>query len=186
MSSVRDIEVGVRAAGPTIKRGSSSGDIWTPGEFVAAVEKRFGKLVWDLACTVHNMRAPRGYTFPEFDALQKDWHKIRDIVDVMGDRGPLLWLNPPYGNIKIWAKKCAEESKKGAEILLLVPGSIGANWYWDFVEPFADVYSVGRMVFENCFDKDGQIVTTPYPKDLILCHYDRLEGRQPMQRWRWK
>lgn len=178
---------GATLSGPTIKRGQSSGDIWTPQEFIDAVEKRFGKLVWDLACTTERMCAPRGYTYPEFDALTKNWHEIRSIVDIMGGTSPLLlWLNPPYSNITPWAKKCAEESLVGAVILLLVPMG-GQNWYWDYVEPYADVYSVGRMVFDNCFDKNGELVTTPYPKDLILAHYyaDLCERRK-MQRWRWK
>lgn len=179
----------VKLTGPSINRGSSSGDIWTPQVFINAVENRFGKLVWDLACTVDSIKAPRGYTFPEFDALTKDWHKIRDIVDVMGGPSPLLWLNCPYSNIAPWAKKCAVESLKGAEILLLVPMG-GQNWYWDFVEPYAEVYSVGRMTFDNCYDKYGNLVTTPYPKDLILAHYDPrradLSTLPKMQRWRWK
>jgi len=162
-------------SGPTIKRGESSGDIWTPQIFIDAVEKRFGTLQADLAATLESHKAPFWIT-PEEDSLTVPWHKCND---------GRLWLNPPYSNITPWAKKCMEESELGAEILLLVPGSIGANWYWDFVEPYADVYSVGRMVFDNCFDKDGKLVTTPYPKDLILCHYHG-DFCERMQRWRWK
>lgn len=29
------------------------------------------------------------------------------------------------------------------------------------------------MVFDNCFDKTGKLVRTPYPKDLILGHFDQ-------------
>lgn len=92
-----------------------------------------------------------------------------------------------FGSIGPWAKKCAAESQLGAHVLLLVPGSIGANWYWEWVEPYADVYSVGQMVFKNCYDKKGQLITTPYPKDLILCdYYSDLCERRKMQRWKWK
>lgn len=164
--------------GPSIKRGQSSGDIWTPRVFIDAVEKTFGPLVWDLAATAENARCENYYT-PKENSLSIRWAYYH------AGCSP-LWLNPPYSNIAPWAEKCAVESGKGACVLLLVPGSIGANWYWDFVEPYSNVYSVGRMVFDNCFDKDGKLVTTVYSKDLILCHYDRSQPRKQMERWKWR
>jgi hypothetical protein len=44
-------------------------------------------------------------------------------------------------------------------------------------EPYATVYSVGRMVFEGSSD--------PYPKDLLLNHYC-AEPNHEMQRWKWR
>jgi phage N-6-adenine-methyltransferase len=170
-----DDEGGGMTTGPTIKRGASSGDIWTPQVFIDAVEKRFGSLQVDLAATAENHKAPFWIT-PEENSLTVAWHKFND---------GRLWLNPPYGNLAPWAKKCADEKLLGATILLLVPRS-GANWYWNYVEPFADVYDVGRMVFDNCFDKEGKLVTTSYPKDLILAHYHDSSPTQKEQRWRWK
>lgn len=163
-------------SGPTIKRGESSGDIWTPQVFRDAVTEKFGLPYFDLACSGDNMFASYGGYTPTDNSLVQPWANIKQ----------LLWLNPPYSNIAPWAKKCADESLKGAQILLLVPASVGANWYWDHVEPYADVYSVGRMVFDNCYDKRGNLVTTPYPKDLILAHYRSLSSPQRMQRWQWK
>lgn len=168
-------------SGPTINRGESSGDIWTPEAFRTVVNVRFGPVVWDLAASAANSfvkSAPWTDRNPWFDeaedSLAQDWHRLK---------GP-LWLNPPFGNITPWARKCMEEWKAGAEILLLVPmGS--QNWYWDYVEQYAQVYCVGRMVFDNCFDKRGELVTTTYPKDLILAHYlPGKHGNRP-QRWRW-
>jgi hypothetical protein len=161
-------------SGPTIDRASSSGDIWTPQDFRAAVVRKFDQPVWDLAASAQNKFGP--HCFTEYDdSLIRDWHRLDG----------LLWLNCPYSSITPWARKCAEEWKLGAEILLLVPmGS--QNWYWDYVEPYAQVYCVGRMVFNNCFDKQGRLVTTNYPKDLILAHYiPGRHGNRP-QRWRWQ
>jgi phage N-6-adenine-methyltransferase len=153
--------------GPTIKRGESSGDIWTPWSFIHAVEARFGKLTRDLAASgPQSAKAPRWIT-PEQDSLSIDWYK---------DFHGLDWLNCPYGNIAPWAGKCAWEMTQGWRGFLLVPGSIGANWFKDAVWPYADTYSVGRMVFDNCFDKNGKPVRTPYPKDLILGHFDRRKN----------
>lgn len=176
-------------SGPTITRGESSGDIWTPQVFIDAVEQKFGPLVWDLAGSETNKRAPFVLT-EELDSLKYVWMDLRadgTYAPQDGGTGPLLWLNPPFSNITPWAAKCAAEWKLGAEILLLVP--IGSqNWYWDYVEPFAQVYAVGRMVFDNCFDRvTGELVTTPYAKDLILAHFvpNLLPGNRP-QRWLWK
>jgi len=164
------------ATGPTIRRGKSSGDIWTPWEFIRAVEKKFGPLTIDLAASGPQGAKASEFITPEQDSFSFKWHEF------LG----LSWLNCEYGNIAPWAHKCADESLAGWRGLLLVPGSIGANWYWDYAEPYSNVYSVGRMVFDNCFGKDGNLVTTPYPKDLILCHYDWSQPRQKMQRWRWR
>lgn len=167
-------------SGPTIDRANSSGDIWTPQIFRNAVIQKFGQPVWDLAARAQNKFGP--HCFTEYDdSLVRDWHSLDG----------LLWLNCPYSNITPWARKCAEESIQGAEILLLVPGSIGARWYWNWVEPHAQVYSVGRMVFDNCLNKQGELVTTAYPKDLLLCHYKQPSYRpagwpQRMRRWRWE
>lgn len=165
--------------GPTIKRGESSGDIWTPEAFIDAVTINFAMLAVDLAAEAHSKKAPE-YIGPEVDSLKQDWTRILN--------GRAGWLNPPYSNITPWAKKCAWECFQDDqnEIFLLVPASVGANWFWDWVWPFATVYSVGRMVFDNCFDKYGQLVTTPYPKDLILAHYTNTTPHGVFQRWQWR
>lgn len=165
------------AAGPTIKRGQSSGDIWTPWRFIEAVKQKFGPIAIDLAASGANAAKALRFFTPEQDSLSLNW------IDYLGNG--LGWDNCPYSNITPWASKHAKQFELGAKTLLLVPGSIGANWYWDYVEPFANVYSVGRMVFDNCFDKEGNLVTTPYPKDLILCHYDKSLPINRMRRWRW-
>lgn len=185
-----------KAGGPTINRGKGNNNASTPMVFINAVVKKFGLLTIDLACTRANAKAPLGlYHDEDVDALMVPWAKY-----CMAAISPLAWLNPPFTNITPWARKCAAEVQLGARTLLLVPASVGANWYWDWVVPYADVYSVGRMVFDDCYDKDGKLITTPYPKDLILAHYDWHnglrtgnraahpieEGRGMLYRWRWQ
>ena len=166
-------------SGPTIDRANSSSDIWTPVEFINAVEEKFGPLDTDLAASGSQSAKASRWITPEEDSLKQDWFTLLC--------GGLGWDNCPYSNITPWARKHAEERQKGAETLLLVPGSIGANWYWNFVEPYAHVISVGRMCFDNCFDRrTGKLVTTVYAKDLILCHYEPGVAPRRMERWRWK
>lgn len=184
--------------GPTINRGKGNNNAATPWKFIGAVEEKFGPLTVDLAASDTNHKAKLWITEAE-NSLVQGWNAPSWRIFAEGQQ-PLLYLNPPFTNITPWARKCAEEVQLGARILLLVPGSIGANWLWDWVMPYADVYSVGRMVFDDCWDKDGKLITTVYPKDLILCHYEWRrkdlrtgnEWANPsnangiVYRWRWQ
>ena len=150
---------------PAQKPGASRQDYGTPWPFIRAVEQKFGRLVFDLAASYTNKKAPDFYSQGD-DALRQHWHKLKG----------LLWLNPPYGNIRPWVQKCAHESMLGANILLLVPAAVGANWFAEHVHDQAVVNFVRpRLVFEGCAD--------PYPKDLILCFYSM--GFRGYQTWKW-
>lgn len=151
-------------SGASFNRHKSNPIVGTPRDFLDAVELTFGKIDVDLACTRANCRGTYGYIHPEQDSLTSDWSTI----------GGLCWLNPPYSNIAPWARKSAES---GARILFLVPASIGANWFWDWVFPYAHVLSVGRMTFEGHED--------PYPKDLILACYGMGSVAQ-LEPWNWR
>jgi phage N-6-adenine-methyltransferase len=140
----------------------------TPPEFIAAVQKRFGRIVWDLAASATNRVVPQ-YFDEEADSLKQSWHAI-------APDGGWLWLNPEFGDIPRFAEKCAEEMRKGAHILSLTPASVGANWFHDSVTPNAHVIELGaRMKFVGAKDM--------YPKDLILSVWMRgITGRSW---WKW-
>lgn len=173
-------------SGPSINRAESSGDIWTPWAFIEAIEATFGSVRVDLAASGPESAKADVYIPPSVDSLTQDWYY--DYYRKHSRNG-LMYLNPPYSNIAPWVKKCAETYKHNeqVEIMLLVPASIGTNWFWDYVWDYSTVYSVGRMVFDNCFDrKTGQLVSTVYPKDLILCHYTNTTPSRVLQRWPWR
>lgn len=151
---------------PKQKPGRSKQDYETPRAFFDVVERNFGPMVWDLACTRENCKGDAGgYYYPEHDSLRKHWHVLR------GN----LWLNPPYANIGDWAKKCAENHGEGRRIFLLVPASVGSNWYGSWVEPYSQVHFLNpRISF------DGK---HPFPKDLMLCIYGKNPSRS---QWRWR
>lgn len=152
---------------PKQKPHRSKQDYGTPREFIRAVEVEFGALQWDLAASTENRKAFRYFTEAQ-DSLMQEW--------ALGCNG-LLWLNPPFSRIAPWAQKCSVEASRGAEILMLVPASVGSNWYRDYVHPFAKVLALSpRLTFEGCAD--------PYPKDLILCCYGF--GETGLEPWQWK
>jgi len=164
-----------------MKRHKSAQDLGTPWEFIYAVEHKFGKLTWDLACTLENKKAPYGLHYPEWDALNNSWHDLTSIKEPMakfaGIYRKLLWLNPPFDPITPWVRKCAEEVQLGAEIFLLAQASVDSNWFWNYVQPYATVYTLDRITFM------GQRYV--YPKPLMLAHYCQSPTKE-LQRWRWK
>jgi phage N-6-adenine-methyltransferase len=147
-------------------RGSSKQNYATPPEFLAAVVGRFGPLSFDLAADAENTKVPAPHYFTEAqDSLRQHWHLI----------GGLLWLNPPFGNIAPWARKCRAEAEKGARIAFLVPASVGSNWYRDNIhDRHRVIFLNGRIVFDG---KNG------FPKDCMLV----LFGDEPgFEVWSWK
>ena len=187
---VKVVEAGTPEApkgpgGPRITKGKSEGDYATPDNFLQAVQKKFGPIVYDLAASAQNAVCERFFTI-EDDAFKQDWAAIsmkypHGHEGTKIGRGGILWLNPPFSFIAPWASRSLDEGKLGAEELFLVPASVGAKWFRDFVFRQADVYYLyGRLTFR------GQ--TTPYPKDCMLVHFhpESLGVPYSEQIWDWR
>lgn len=150
---------------PKQKRGFSRQDYGTQWPLVRAVERRWGPISWDLAATAENAKAPR-YITPEQDSFTVAWYKLDG----------LLWLNPPFANLKPWVDKCHHEGAMGAKIILLTPASVGSDWFANYVEGSALVVPLRpRLIFEGC--------DQAYPKDCMLSLFGvDLPG---FESWRW-
>ena len=155
---------------PKQKPGQSRQDYGTPRDLLAAITARFGRIDVDLAASAHNAKAPRFYTKKD-DTLSIFWAKRHPRAT--------MFLNPEFGDARLYAEKCAYEGEllRGGKILLLVPASVGSDWYRHFVAPFAIVFPLSpRIIFEG--------ETAPYPKDVVLALYGAgVTGFTP---WRWK
>ncbi len=163
--------------GASFHRGKSKQDFSTPQNFREAMVKRFGVIQTDLASDEVNAVGPDWFDESQ-NSLIQDWSRLSG----------LSFLNPPFGNIEPWAHKCRVESEKGANILFLIPASVGSNWWSLHVHNRATVYFCNpRLSF------DGK---APFPKDIVLCHYAcrpqnmmpglggfRLKGYEC---WRWR
>jgi phage N-6-adenine-methyltransferase len=149
---------------PEQKPGRSKQDYSTPRELIDAVCARFGSLQFDLAATRRNSIVPDRFFSPRDNSLAQDWRKLKQ---------ERLWLNPPFGDIEPWAKKCAETV--GKKIFFLVPASVGSNWYKNYVHDVSSVYFLSpRLSF------DGK---NSYPKDVLLACYGGRVGHHEC--WRW-
>jgi phage N-6-adenine-methyltransferase len=159
---------------PVQKPGRSKQDYGTPIALIDAVEARWDALRWDLAATDANAKASEYYS-PKDDALSPHTHWTFDI-----GREGIAWLNPPFGDIAPWARKCAAESAMGLRIIMLVPASIGSEWFAEHCEGRVAVIGLRpRLTFGGCKD--------PYPKDCCLLLWGPLrEGLPLLSTWRWK
>jgi len=149
--------------------------VGTPRAFLDAVEERFGIIDWDLAATAANAVTGK-YLGPGAsrgeDSLAVDWA-------MLPHQSPgRFWLNPPFGKIAPFAKKCAEQAPAiDGSILMLVPASVGTNWFAEHVHRKALVLALRpRLTFVGSED--------PFPKDLMLCVWGRWVV-PAFETWRW-
>lgn len=137
-------------------------DYGTPDDFFAACSKQLN-FTHDLAASEDDTRCVR-FISEESDSLGYGWHKI--------ENSDWLWLNPPFSNITPWAKKCHEESRRGAKIALLTPASVGANWFGDYVfNKSLSLFLKDRLTFKGTKQNAKTGKCDPYPKDCMLSLY---------------
>lgn len=153
-------------------RARTKQDWRTPPEFIAAVERRFGRIGFDLAAT-DGHEVGCGYAFtPEDDSLSCSW------IDPGVRSGYVVWLNPPYANIRPWVAKLDAECRElDRWTLCLVPAAVGSRWYADHVHGRCLVlFLTGRLTFVGA--------SAPYPKDcMLLCYGFGAEG---VALWDWR
>jgi len=159
--------------GASFARGKSNQNYQTPWELIRSVEKRFGKICIDLAATEADRRCPV-FIPPEQNSLKGDWGNR-----VVGT----AWLNPPFGDITPWARKCSEwllgYRSAGSIIIMLTPASVGSNWWRDYVHNRARVaFLNGRIKFVGAND--------PYTKDCALSVYGLNPGCEGYEVWDWR
>lgn len=159
---------------PAQKPATSEQVVVTPWEFIDAIEERWGKISWDLCasadnCVVRNQDGSRSRCFfsAAEDGLAQDWKNL----------GGVSYANPEFGQIEEWVKKAAEEADARSRVLILTPASVDANWYWDWVRPYAITYVLRpRLQFVGH--------TQTFPKGLMLSLFG--EGATAFGRWRWR
>lgn len=148
---------------PKQKPGRSRQDYETPWELIQAVEHflDIDYFTTDLAATEKNSKA----LYWLRDSLDTDWSTLRG----------WCWLNPPFADIGPWVRKCFNTPQ--ANIALLVPASVGSEWFRCYVFNRARILALSPRI---SFDSKG-----PYPKDCILALYS--QGHPPgFELWRWK
>jgi site-specific DNA-methyltransferase (adenine-specific) len=157
---------------PPQKPGRSEQVVLTPPDFLKAVRTRLGIVGFhiDLAADATNTVAPQFFSETD-NALEQSWY--------FGP-GAWGWANPPFHDLGSWTQKALfEMMDRQAQVAMLVPASVGSNW-WS-----ANVHNVAQVLFLN-----GRLTfvghTTPYPKDLALLLYLPQIWQPGYEVWRWK
>lgn len=156
-----------KKTGASLDRANSKQTWRTPLDLLYAVEARFGKIAFDLAAHSRNCVVPNFFSKRE-DSLHQDWTKLRG----------LLWLNPPFDDVRPWVKKVSLSAGREKPIAFLTRASVDSEWFYKHVHGKAFVMPLrGRVTFVGAPD--------PYPAGLMLSYFDggQTVGFEP---WRWK
>ena len=128
----------------------------TPPAFFAGLDKEFG-FTLDVAASPHNAKCERYFTSDD-DGIQQDW------------AGEVCWCNPPYGReIGKWVRKAAQEARRGATTVMLIPSRTDTAWWHDYIEGKAEVRFVrGRIKFV------GATENAPFPNAVVIFRGEAL------------
>jgi DNA (cytosine-5)-methyltransferase 1 len=156
---------------PRQKPGRSKQDYQTPPEFIAAVKRklRIREFDIDLAASAENAQA-ESYIDEEINSLNPYiyWDEYNE--------GGWSWLNPPFSNIRPWVEKAMLSTSK---IAVLVPASVGSNWWREYVHEVATVLFLnGRLTFVGA--------SAPCPKDCALLLYNAGPSADLYYIWEWQ
>ncbi len=149
---------------PEQKPGKSKQDYATPAAFMEALAHHFGEApATDLAATEDNTKCVH-YVTPEQNSLSSacEWDDYASYGSA--------FLNPPFGTILPWAKKCSGAEK--LQIFFLVPASVGSVWWHKYVHDTAS-----RVLFlRPRLEFDGQPCTRRKGR-MQICQHDASEHR---------
>lgn len=163
---------------PIQKPGKSKQNYQTPIELLNAVRKRLqiADFVCDLAADEQNAVCNQ-FIDEEQDSLVMDWPQTD---------GGWCWLNPPYSDIEPWVAKAKNASHNGTQTVMLVPASVGSNWWREYVEPWAyQSFLNGRLCFIPDWKEQGFKSPPLYPKDCAILLYSTW-GFLGHDIWSWK
>lgn len=155
----------------------------TPRAFLDAVEREYGRITWDAACTTEDCVASNGMGFvhSDFDALRADWALLR---------GELVYCNPPFRRSGAFCRKAAQAQRPGAPVrcLMLVQAAVDSDWFRAHVHGKAFVRPLSpRIAFTHPDGSpvlDGKGKPAAINRPLMLAEYGF--GRVGFEPWRWK
>lgn len=132
---------------------SSKSNEWaTPIAFFKELDEEF-HFNLDPCSTDENAKCERHFT-KEDDGLSQNWGGAR------------VFCNPPYGkDIKVWVKKCWEESRKeNTLIVLLIPARTDTTYFHEYIYHKAKEirFIRGRLHFNE--SKEG----APFPSMVVI------------------
>jgi len=132
---------------------SATGKWSTPQEFFDKLNWRFGPFSLDPCASETNNKCEKYFT-ETVSGLGEDWG------------GHTVFCNPPYDNMKDWAKKCYEEAQKAnTTVVLLCPARTDTRYAHDFIFKANEIYFIkGRLKFGDSKN------SAPFPSMIAVFH----------------
>lgn len=163
---------------PAQKPGRSKQDYGTPDNFLDAVKTRLGIEQFDADLAADDTNAVAWPYFTKERSAFSDGWKFGD---------GWSWLNPPFSNIAPWVERAhQQEILRFARTAVLVPASVGANWWKEYVHSLADVLFLnGRITFKGVPPNLRTGKVDAYPKDCALLLYSPY-STGIYETWTWK
>ena len=129
---------------------SSKSDEWsTPQDLFDALNDEF-HFTLDPCATDENAKCKMYYTSSD-NGLEKEW------------ADHVVFCNPPYSQINKWVTKSAEEARKGATVVMLIPARTDTKWFHEYIYKKAEIRFIkGRLKFGD--SKKG----APFPSMLVI------------------
>lgn len=136
---------------------STGKDNWATPKWLFDKLNEIWKFSLDAACVKETALCSKYFT-PEDNSLIQDWSK--DIV----------FLNPPYSNLKPWMEKVSESYEMGATIVILIPSRTDTKAFQDYAAKVCDCicFIKGRLVFIDPDNRDVKQDSAPFPSCIIV------------------
>jgi phage N-6-adenine-methyltransferase len=122
----------------------------TPQDLFDRLHRYYG---FDLDVCATHLNAKCGeFISPEQDGLMRSWGRRT------------CWMNPPYGReLPKWIDKAIAESRKGADVVALVPARPDTRWFRRAFAAARELYFVaGRLTF------GGAGAPAPFPSAVLV------------------
>lgn len=132
---------------------SSGKDDWQTPDVVLEMVRRLGPIILDPATSPDNPTNAAHFLTEKDNGLSRPWNY-----------GGLIFVNPPYSQMKQWAWKIATEATIGADPLVaLVPARTDTAWWATLMEARPTVaFWRGRLKFK------GAPSGAPFPSALLF------------------
>lgn len=130
---------------------SSNTPEWaTPQAFFDELNKEFN-FTLDPCATPENAKCARYFT-KEQNGLLQSW------------KGERVFCNPPYGKeIAEWVRKCSEEARGGALVVMLIPARTDTQYFHKYIYKQHETRFIkGRLKFNDC----GK--PAPFPSMVVI------------------
>lgn len=124
-------------------RTEKTSDCWeTPKYFFDLLDEEF-HFTLDPCASHLNHKCKKYYTIDD-DGLKQDWS------------GEVAFVNPPFGNIAEWVKKCYEESEKNRDftksdknlIVMIIPSRTDTRYWHEYIMKARGIrFCKGRVNF---------------------------------------